>query len=113
QCEDALVNLVALNMQRKDYDRIRKHAERLLKLNPSSQAALEGLSTAAFATEAFAEAAQHYSRLVELYPRNYDYWFNLGVTRQRLFQTLEAATAYENAISVRPDAAGAYVNLSL
>src|SRR5262249_7513265 len=84
RCEEALVNLVALGVQRKDYALVRTYAERLLALNPSSQVALEGLSAAAFAGESFLDAASHYTRLTELFPRNYDYWFNLGVAWQRL-----------------------------
>jgi tetratricopeptide (TPR) repeat protein len=111
-CEEASVNLIALGMQRKDYALARRHATSLLARDYSAQAALEGLSTAAFAEGQYDEAAGFYCRLVELHPRNYDYWFNLGVTYQRIGKLLDSAAAYQNAASLRPDATAANINLA-
>src|SRR5262249_10464195 len=91
----------------------RKHAEQLLALNPKSQAALEGLSASAFAKEAYSEAAGHYSRLTELFPKNYDYWFNLGVAQQRAGEGHDAETAYEKAAALRTDLAAPHINLAV
>ena len=112
KCDEAAANLIALGMQRKDYALVRKQAELLLARDGSAQAALEGLSTAAFTEGNFAESAGYYCRLVELYPRNYDYWFNLGVTYQKMGKPLDAAAAYQNAASLRPDATSAHINLA-
>jgi tetratricopeptide (TPR) repeat protein len=111
-CEEAASNLIALGMQRKDYALVRTHAQKLLARDGSAQAALEGLSTAAFAGGNYEESAGHYCRLVELYPRNYDYWFNLGVTYQKMGKLLDSAAAYQNAASLRPDATAAHINLA-
>ena len=54
----------------------------------------------------------YYCRLVDLHPRNYDYWFNLGVTYQRTGKLLDSAAAYQNAASLRPDATAAHINLA-
>jgi len=82
-------------------------------LNASSQAALEGLSAAAFASESYLDAAAHYTRLTELFPRNYDYWFNLGVAWQRLGKTKESGSAYSQAAVLRPDLAAPHINLAV
>jgi tetratricopeptide (TPR) repeat protein len=111
-CDEAAVNLIALGMQRKDYGLVRQHAQALILRNASSQAALEGLATAAFAEEQYGEAAGYYCRMVDLHPRNYDYWFNLGVTYQRMGKLLDSAAAYQNAASLRPDATAAHINLA-
>jgi protein O-GlcNAc transferase len=111
-CEEAAVNLIALGMQRKDYALARRHGQALLLRDDSAPAALEGLSTAAYAEGQFEEAAGYYCRLVDLHPRNYDYWFNLGVTYQRLGKLLDSAAAYQNAASLRPDATAANINLA-
>lgn len=111
-CDEAAVNLIALGMQRKDYGLVRQHAQALLWRNACIQPALEGLSTAAFAEGNYEESATHYCRLVELQPRNYDYWFNLGVTYQRMGKLLDSAAAYQNAAMIRPDATAANINLA-
>ena len=111
-CDEALVNLIALGMQRKDHALTREHSQALLARDPSAQAALEGLTTASFAEGRFEEAAGYYCRLVDLHPRNYDYWFNLGVTYHRMNQLLDSAAAYQNAALLRPDATSAHVNLA-
>jgi tetratricopeptide (TPR) repeat protein len=111
-CEEAAVNLIALGMQRKDYALVRQQAQALLARDASAQAALEGLATAAFAEGQYEEAAASYCRLVDLHPRNYDYWFNLGVTYQRTGKLLDSAAAYQNAASLRPDATAAHINLA-
>ena len=113
RCEDALVNMVALGMQRKDYGLTRTCGEELLVLNPASQPALEGLSAAAFAREAFGEAADFYERLTGLFPRNYDYWFNLGVAHQRGGNATKAASAYTQAAVLRRDLAAPQINLAV
>src|SRR5262249_25591091 len=113
ECEDALVNLVALGMQRKDYALVRIYAELLLRLRPRSVAALEGLSSAAFAAGSYQEAAGHYENLIEIEPRSYDYWFNLCVACQRAGNLAGAAEAYSNAAAIRADLPGAHVNLAV
>lgn len=112
RCEEAAVNMIALGMQRKDYALVRQHAQLLLSRGVSAQAALEGLSAAAFAEGHYEEAARYYCSLVELHPRNYDYWFNLGVTYQRIGKLLDSAAAYQNAASMRPGSTSAHVNLA-
>ena len=57
-CDEARSNLIALGMQRKDYALVRQHAQALLDRDGPSQAALEGLSTAAFAEGNFEECGQ-------------------------------------------------------
>ena len=48
--EECLINLVTIGMARKDQAMIADYSEKLLKLRPNSQTALEGLATCAFAS---------------------------------------------------------------
>ena len=53
QSEECLVNLVTIGMARKDHAMISDYSEKLLRLRPNSQTALEGLATCAFAAGDF------------------------------------------------------------
>ncbi len=46
--EEALSNLIAMNVERRDFERTSDYAERLLEICPQSTVALQGLATAAF-----------------------------------------------------------------
>ena len=108
-----LTNLTILGLQNKDFSLVRVAAERVRKLDPNAEIALEGLGAVAFAAEEFLEAAKCYERLVELHPDNYDHWLNLGVARHRLGRLDSATEAYQKALQIRPDGTSAYVNLGL
>ena len=108
---ECLTNLTILGLQNKDFGLVRVAAERVRKLDPNSEIALEGLGAVAFAADEFLEAEKYYERLVELYPNNYDHWLNLGVARHRLGRLDSATETYQKALQIRPDGTAAYVNL--
>ena len=81
---ECLANLTLLGLQNSNFDLVRAAADRLLKLDPNSEIALQGLGATGLAVEEFKVAAQYYEKLVELHPTNYDYWLNLGVARHRV-----------------------------
>ena len=70
--EDSLVNLIAIDMARKDSDRVRETAEQLLAVRPHSATALEGLAAAAFARGDHDAAARFCARLVEGSPEHFE-----------------------------------------
>ena len=51
------------------------------------------------------------AHVVKHRPRVAEYWYNLGYVRQRQGKTLEAVSAYERALAIHPQMAGAHVNL--
>jgi tetratricopeptide (TPR) repeat protein len=110
---ECLTNLTILGLQNKDFGLVRVAAERISKLDPNSEIALEGFGAVAFAAEEFLEAAKYFERLVELYPDNYDHWLNLAVARHRLGRLDSATETYQKALQIRPDGTAAYVNLGL
>ena len=103
----------AVDMARKDSDRVRETAEKLLSVRPESQTALEGLAASAFSSGDNEAAARFCAKLVETTPDHFEGWFNLGVAQQRRGKFEEAARAYSEAFRVRPDSAQAYVNLGI
>ena len=62
---DLLANLTTLAIARKDAARAKEVAERLLKIQPESRAALEGLAAAALTQGDYGAAAQHCSQLIQ------------------------------------------------
>src|SRR5579872_7169562 len=63
---DLLANLTTLSIALKDTDRAKEMAERLLKIQPESRVALEGLAAAALSRGDFGAAAQHCSQLIKV-----------------------------------------------
>jgi len=110
---ECLANVTVLGLQNSNFELVRASAGRLLQVDPNSEVALQGLGAAALAAEEFGAAAQHYQRLVELQPANYDYWLNLGVARHRLGNHDGAAESYKKASQIRPEGSSAYMNLGL
>ena len=109
--EPALVNLIGLAISRKDNAGIRKAAERVLTLNPQSEAALSALSGAAFSENDFESASKYCTELVKAAPDSFEARFNLGVAFHRMKQLDQAVRSYEQAIHLKPDSGQAHANL--
>ena len=92
-CEEALSNLIAIGVQRKDVPTVRENAERLLRIRPRSSTALAGLAAVAFANAEFEEAALFLRDLLEIAPDDVEARFNLGVAYQKLGRLAEAVEA--------------------
>lgn len=71
--EEALANLIALNVERRELERIEEYSRRLLDLRPRSRTALQGLTLAAIERGDYAAAARHYLELAEA-TRGEDPW---------------------------------------
>src|SRR5579871_1545502 len=65
RAEEALSNLIAMNIEVFDLTRIHRYSARLLKVRPKSVVALQGLVLVALEREEYEAAARHYSRLLE------------------------------------------------
>jgi tetratricopeptide (TPR) repeat protein len=82
--EEALSNLIALNVETQDLDRVRDYAQRLLKIAPQSAAALQGLAAVALDGQDHHAAARYCDRIVQLAPDCLEGWHNLGVALNRV-----------------------------
>ena len=94
--EEALSNLIALNVEIEDLDRVRDYSQRLLKISPQSPAALQGLATVALQRQDHHAAARHCDRIVQLAPDCLEAWHNLRVALDRIltaFNPLKPAAA--------------------
>ncbi len=76
ESEEALSNLIAMSVQRRDFDRTSDYSWRLLAISPRSTVALQGLATAAFGSSDHAAAASYCDRILELAPENLEAWHN-------------------------------------
>ena len=113
KCEDALANLVAMFLERKDSESVRRYSAMLAELQPDSPVAIEALATLAFADGDYLNAARHCRSLVDLVPDRFENWFNLGVAFHKLGNFEKAAQAYKQATALRPDSIQALLNLGV
>jgi tetratricopeptide (TPR) repeat protein len=77
--EEALSNLIAMSVQRRDFERTSDYASRLLEIRPQSTVALQGLATAAFDSDDHPAAASYCDRILELAPENLEAWHNFRI----------------------------------
>ncbi len=94
--EEALSNLIALNVETHNLDRVREYSRRLLKISPQSQVAMQGLATVALERHDHHAAARYCDRLVQLAPDCLEAWHNLRVALHRIlsaFSTPEPLAA--------------------
>jgi len=111
-CEEALANLIGVQIELKDYPAAASCAEQLLNVRPDSRAAHEGLATAAFAVQDYEKASAHCAALVKVAPDAFEGWFNLGVALEKAGRP-EAAKAYSEALRLRPNDASLHLNLGV
>ena len=109
---EALMNLITLGLQQKQYDVVQLYSESLVALQPDNALAIEGLATAAFNGADFATAWRHYTRLVELAPDQVSHWLNLGVTNEKRGVLGGAVEAFAKARQIKPDSLYAHSYLA-
>jgi tetratricopeptide (TPR) repeat protein len=110
-CAEALMNLITVGLQQKQYDDVRRYSEQLAALQPDNALAIEGLATSAFNSGDLESAWRHYTRLVELVPDQVSHWLNLGVTNEKRDKLPDAIKAYTKAREIRPDSLYAHTYL--
>jgi tetratricopeptide (TPR) repeat protein len=101
--EEALLNMISLGLQQKNFGLIETYSNRLLEIKPDVPQALEGLAVAAFSRGDFKTAETHYKRLTELMPDEVEFWLNLGIASHRQSKYPEAIYAFSRARELRPD----------
>jgi tetratricopeptide (TPR) repeat protein len=77
--EEALSNLIAMSMRRRDLERTTDYSSRLLEIHPQSTVALQGLAAAAFGSSDHAAAAAYCDQILELAPDNLEAWHNFRI----------------------------------
>jgi protein O-GlcNAc transferase len=77
--EEALSNLIAMSVERRDFARTSDYAGRLLEICPQSTVALQGLATAAFRNSDHPAAAAYCDQILELAPDHLEAWHNFRV----------------------------------
>lgn len=82
--EELLSNLIALNIETANYDRVRDFSQRLLRIGPQSPVALQGLATVALHRADHHAAARHCDRILQLAPGCLEAWHNLHVALNRI-----------------------------
>jgi tetratricopeptide (TPR) repeat protein len=100
---EALMNLITLGLQQKQYDVVQQYSEQLIALQPDNTLAIEGIATSAYNNEDYEKAWHYYTRLVELAPDQVSNWLNLGVTNEKRGLLAEAVQAFTKARLVKPD----------
>ena len=111
--EEALSNLVALFLERKDVEAVRHWAAMLAELKPESAVATEALAALAFTDGDYLTAVRHCRTLTEVAPERFENWFNLGVAQHKLGNHNKAAQAYQQATALKADSAQAHLNLGV
>ncbi len=93
--EEALSNLIALDIETEDLKRVWDHSIRLLDISPHSTVALQGLATAAFGGSDYSAAAFYCDRLLELAPDSLEAWHNFRIALdQSSFSSSEPAISF-------------------
>jgi tetratricopeptide (TPR) repeat protein len=100
--EETLSNLIALNIETQDLDRVRDFSQRLLKISPHSPAALQGMATVALERQDHHAAARYCDRIVQLAPDCLEAWHNLRVALDRIL----TAFSSPKPVAVSPAMAG-------
>lgn len=109
---EALMNLITLGLQQKQYDVVQLYSDSLAALQPDNCLAIEGLATSAFNAGDFETAWKHYTRLVELAPDQVSHWLNLGVTNEKRGLLSGAVEAFAKARQIKPDSLYAHSYLA-
>jgi len=111
--EESLSNLILIGMAKGDFDMVREYSERLLEHRPESTVALEGLAAWAAAANEHALTAKFCTLLVSAVPGHFEGWFNLGLAYQKSQRWEQAAEAYGEALSLRPQSSETCTNLGI
>lgn len=100
---EALMNLITLGLQQKQYDVVQQYSEHLIALQPDNTLAIEGIATSAYNNENYEKAWHYYTRLVELAPEQVSNWLNLGVTNEKRGLLQDAVQSFTKARLIKPD----------
>lgn len=111
-CVQARMNLITAGIQRRRYDLVNTHAQKLADSDPTHLLAREGLAVSAFSFQEFKKARAEYTRLTELAPTQVEHWLNLGITLLKQTELDEARKCFTRAREIRPDSLHAHIHLA-
>lgn len=112
----ALFNTALAHQRLGRAEEARRWYEQALRVRPDHHEVLCNLGVLAFAAGDYEQAARRFQDAAALAAASSpldaaDYWFNLGTARERLGRPEEARRAYENALQIQAQHAGAHFNL--
>jgi tetratricopeptide (TPR) repeat protein len=112
EASDLLANLVAVAIDEKQCAQVEELSGRLIDLEPTSRAALQGLVLAAMRRADCHSAILYGLEAVKQFPSSFSSWFNLGLAYQDAGQLADAREAYEHAVRLDPASADANASLA-
>jgi Flp pilus assembly protein TadD len=86
---EPLANMIALSVSRRDSMAVAEYSSRLIKLDPNSKTALQGLATCALWDVDYTAAIEYCTRLLEIDPTSFEAWSNLGLAKQMKMRAAE------------------------
>ena len=102
--ERAAMNFAAELMKRREYHRVLKICQAMIKLNPESERPVGSAALASFLLQDYPAAESYYVRADQLEPSQGNLFYFLGLTRMRQGNYGGAANALETAVSLSPRA---------
>ena len=91
KCEEALTNLIALEIGAGELDEARRSAMRLLDMSPHSTVALQCLAAVALENREYEAVVRYCGRIVEQAPECKEAWHNLRFASGRVMSGLSAS----------------------
>jgi len=88
KCEEALTNLITLEIGAEELDEARRNAMRLLEISPRSTVALQCLAAVALEHREYEAAVRYCGRIVEQAPECMEAWHNLRFASGRVMSGL-------------------------
>ena len=94
------------------WDSAAQELEKALKLNPGFDQAMTALAKALFATDDLAGARKWLEKAIEINPKNYRAWYQLGWVELRS-SPAEAKASFERTLAIQPNFALAHRDLGM
>ena len=96
-----LSNLISVSLSRNDNTSAKDYAEKLIRVQPQSASALQGLAAIALAAGKYDQAAQRCAELTKIAPDNFEAHF-VAVAQRKLNKLDEAIKTYRDALRIHP-----------
>jgi tetratricopeptide (TPR) repeat protein len=110
-CDDALVNMIAMALEGRQEESVLRYSGLLLKSRADSSPALQTLAGIELSYENYEAAASLCARVVQHSPDCYEAWYNLGVSLHATQRFQEAVDAFRTALKLRPESVDAQLAL--
>ncbi len=91
KCEEALTNLIAMEISAEELEEARRYALRLLDVSPQSTVALQCLAAVALERREYEAAVRYCGRIVEQSPECVEAWHNMRFASGRIMSELSSS----------------------